>query len=162
MGNNQSRAQGIKRLHASGASHRDITWTLQCSHTTNADAIHFGMPSSPAIKRGRRLVITPEVSRYIETLPLMDARLSNSQIKAKVEERWPDLKVGKTSSRDARSNLGFKFRPPMIKQELSPEQRFQRYPFGLDMLAKDLDPVMIVFSDECRFVLGSDNLFNRK
>jgi hypothetical protein len=32
-------------------------------------------------------VITPEVSRYIETLFLMDARLSNAQIKAKVEER---------------------------------------------------------------------------
>jgi hypothetical protein len=50
----------------------------------------------------------------------MDAHLSNAQIKAKVEERWPDLKDGKTSICDARSNLGFKFRPPMIKQKLSP------------------------------------------
>jgi hypothetical protein len=44
----------------------------------------------------------------------------------------------------------------MIKQDLSPEQRFQRYQFGLDMLAKYFDPATIIFSDECRFVLGND------
>jgi hypothetical protein len=156
MGNSQSRVQGIEHLHASSASYRDIVRTLQCSHTTIADAIHSDMPPSPAIKRSRRPVITPEVSGDIETLSLMDARLSNAHIKAKVEERWPDLKVGKTSIRDARSNLGFKFRPPMIKQELSPEQQFQRHQFGLDMLAKDLDPATNVFSDERCFVLGID------
>jgi hypothetical protein len=47
----------------------------------------------------------------------------------------------------------------MIKQELSPEQRFQRHQFGLNVLAKDIDPAPIVFSDECRFVLGSDKLW---
>jgi hypothetical protein len=82
MGNSQSRAQGIKHFHASGASYRDIARTLQCSHTTIADVIHSDMPPSPAIKRGRRPVVMPEVSRYIETLSLMDARLSNAKIKA--------------------------------------------------------------------------------
>jgi hypothetical protein len=92
MGNSQSRAQGMKRPHAAGASYRDIARTLQCSHTTIADAIHSDVPPSPAIKRSRRRVITPEVSCYIETLSLMDACLSNVQIKAKVEVRWPNLK----------------------------------------------------------------------
>jgi hypothetical protein len=87
MANSQLRAQGIKRLHASGANDRNIARSLQCSHTTIADAIHSDMPPSPAIKRGRRPVITPEVFRYVETLSLMDAHLSNAQIKAKVEER---------------------------------------------------------------------------
>jgi hypothetical protein len=53
MESSQSRAQGIKRLHASGASYRDIARTIQCSHATIADAIHSNMPPSPAIKRGR-------------------------------------------------------------------------------------------------------------
>jgi transposase-like protein len=44
----------------------------------------------------------------------------------------------------------------MIKQDLSPEPRFQRHQFGLDVLAKNLDPSTIVFSDEFRFVLGID------
>jgi hypothetical protein len=78
MGNSQSRAQGIKRLHASGASYNIIGRTLQCSHTTIPDAIHSDMPPSPAIKRDRRPGITPKVSRYIKTLSLMDAGLSNA------------------------------------------------------------------------------------
>jgi hypothetical protein len=53
MENSQSPPQGIKRLHASGASSKDIAPTLQCSHTTIADAIHSDMPPSPAIKRDR-------------------------------------------------------------------------------------------------------------
>jgi hypothetical protein len=42
----------------------------------------------------------------------------------------------------------------MIKQHLSPEQRFHPHQFRLDMLAKNLDPATIVFSDEYCFVLG--------
>jgi hypothetical protein len=48
----------------------------------------------------------------------MDAGLSNAQIKAKVEERWRDLKVGKTSIRDAENA----FLPHRLT--LSPSKRF--------------------------------------
>jgi hypothetical protein len=83
----------------------------------------------------------------------MDTPVSSAQTRAKVQEWWPDLKVEKTT---IRSNLGFKFQSPMLKQDLSPEHRFQIYQFGLDAMAKNLDRRTIVFSDECRFVLGSD------
>jgi hypothetical protein len=64
----------------------DIARTLQCSHTTITDAIHSDMLRSPAIKRGRRPVITPEVSRYIEILSLMDARSSCCETSAELAD----------------------------------------------------------------------------
>jgi hypothetical protein len=138
MGNSHSRTQGIQRLHTSSATYRVIAVSFQCSHTAIARAIHSDIPSYPAIKRGRKKLITPEISRLGETLSLMDVLLSNAQIKAKVQERWPDLKIGKTSIRHPQSNHGFKFRLPMIKEHLLPEQRFQRHQFRLGMLARIL------------------------
>jgi hypothetical protein len=68
MGIIQSRVQGIQRLHASGASCRDVARTLQRSHTTIADAIHSDMPPSPAIKRGRRPMITRLTQIFVHSL----------------------------------------------------------------------------------------------
>jgi hypothetical protein len=79
----------------------------------------------------------------------------------KSKSGWADLKVWTTTIRDARSNLGFKFPPPMIKQNLSPEQRFQRYQFGFGMLVKNLDLATIIFSEECCLVLGRDKRWRR-
>jgi hypothetical protein len=94
-------------------------------------------------------------SLYRDIIPEGRA-FGNAQIEAKVQVRRPDLKAQKSIIRDARLNLEFKVRPPMVKPDLSPEQRFRRHQLGLDMLAKNLDPATIVFSDEYRFVLGSD------
>jgi hypothetical protein len=38
------------------------------------------------MKSGRKKIITPEISRDIEMLSLMDSLLTNDQIKAKVQE----------------------------------------------------------------------------
>jgi hypothetical protein len=68
---------------------------------------------------------------------------------------WTELNNGKhvriehlwtpyiTAIRTARVNLEFKFRPLMKKGDLSPEQRFQGHPFGIDMLAKNCDSAVI-------------------
>jgi hypothetical protein len=44
----------------------------------------------------------------------------------------------------------------MIKQDLSPEHGFQGHQLRLDMLAMNYDTATTIFSDECRFILGSD------
>jgi hypothetical protein len=59
----------------------------------------------------------------------MDSLLTNDQINAKVQERCPDLKISRNTIRDAWVNFGLKFRSPMIKQDFSREQRFQRHQF---------------------------------
>jgi hypothetical protein len=87
MGNSHSRAQDIQRLHTLGPIHRAIARSFQCRHTTIVDAIHSDMPPSPAVKRGRKKLITPGISRYTETLSLMDVLLFNAEIKTKMQER---------------------------------------------------------------------------
>jgi hypothetical protein len=149
MGAAQSRVRGIQRLHAAELRSKTIATERKCSYTTIAEALHSTDSKSPPVKRRRKKIIVPEISRCIETLSLMDSPLTNNQIKTKIQERRPDLEVSRNTIRDAWVNLGFKFRPPMIKQNLSPGQRFQCHQFGLDMLTKNLDPVAIVFSDEC-------------
>jgi hypothetical protein len=115
MGNTRPRTQGIQRLYESGASYRAIARSFQCIHTTMAHAIHSDMAPFPAISQGQKKLITREISRYIEILSMMDAILSNAQITAKVQERWADLKIGKTAIHGARS-----------KQDLPPEQRLRK------------------------------------
>jgi hypothetical protein len=68
----------------------------------------------------------------------MNSLLANDQIKAKVQERCPDLEVSRSTIRDVRVSFGFKCRPPIIKQDRLPEQKFQYHQFGLDMLAENL------------------------
>jgi hypothetical protein len=151
MGAAQSRVRGIQRLHTVGLSDKTIATELKCSYTTIAEAANSTGSESPHIKFGRKKIITPGISCYMETLSLMDLFLTNDQIKAKVQERWPDLEVSCNTIREAQVNLGFKFRPPMIKRPVT-----QCHQFELEMLAKNFDPATITFIDECRFILGSD------
>jgi hypothetical protein len=87
MGTAQSRVRGIQRLHTVELSYKTIATELKCSFTTIAEALHLTDSESPRIKHGRKKIITPEISRSIETLSLMDSTLANNQIKAKVQER---------------------------------------------------------------------------
>jgi hypothetical protein len=80
----------------------------------------------------------------------MNSLVTNDQIKTKVQERWPDLEISRNTIRDAQVNLGFKFRPPMIIQDVLPEQRFQRHQFGLDMVAKNCNP------EQSSFLMNAD------
>jgi hypothetical protein len=85
----------------------------------------------------------------------MDTRLTNMQIKATVQERWPYVRASATAIRDGRVVLGLRFGLPMIRQDLLQDQRFQRHQFGWDILVTNLHPAMILFSDQSRIVLGS-------
>jgi hypothetical protein len=129
----QSRARGIQGLHTAGLRYKTTATELKCSNMTFVIAIHSTDSESPAIKRGQTKMLMPDISYYIETLSLMDSLLTNDQIKAKVQERWPNPEVSCNMIREARMNLGFKFRSPMIKPDLSPEHRFQCHQFSLDI-----------------------------
>jgi hypothetical protein len=93
---------------------KTITTELKYSYTTVAEALDSTDSESPPIKRDEKKIITPEISRSIETLSLMDSLLTNDQIKVNVRGRWLDLEVSRNTIRDARLSLGFKFRPPMV------------------------------------------------
>jgi hypothetical protein len=74
-----------------------------------------------------------------------------------ITERWPNVKLSIASISLERERLGFHWRPPLHKQEVSIPQQFQRLQWCVDLRAMGLDPSKFVFSDESRFVLGDDH-----
>ena len=56
-----------------------------------------------------------------------------------------------------RKELGFNYKPPKIRQALNEQQIENRLKFAYSVLNSPLDYTRLVFSDESRFCLGSDN-----
>ena len=117
--------------------------------------------------RGRpRTAIVDEVSTFVETNLLADARISDFKMAGIVNKEF-GTHYDRTAICRMRNKLGFKWRPPFHIQRLSTVQIQQRIEFCRDMLSK-LDqaertgtPLNIVFSDESRFCLGPDNMWVR-
>jgi hypothetical protein len=146
--------QAIQDLLAAEQSYRAIRSRVRCSFSAISSAKR-GDPFIPK-KMGRPKKITEEISNYIEILSSIDASLTNGVIAAKIYDR-----LGKTLSEQSvsaeRIRLGFHWRPPLVKQELTAAQEHQRVQFAMDIAEMRIDPAAIIFSDEPRFVLGDDN-----
>jgi hypothetical protein len=78
MGSNQSRARDFQELRAHGWTYRDIASRAHCS----VQDISPKAGSAPDQKKiGRPKNITPDISRFIETVFCLDATLANIEIK---------------------------------------------------------------------------------
>jgi transposase len=62
--------------------------------------------------------VTNEISRYIEMLSLLDAILTDREIRMKIIERF-GLTIDESTVSTERQILGFHFRPPMAEQNLT-------------------------------------------
>jgi transposase len=154
MGQAQSRPQHIRELRAAGYTYRFIADRFKCSFR----AISSASQAQDAPKKiGRPRKITPEISSYIETLSCLDSALTNFEIANLVRSRWPTITLSESSVSAERIKLGFTWRPPLVKQELTSSQARQRLQFTSDLMAMGLNPLKIIFSDESRFVLGDDH-----
>jgi transposase len=118
---------------------------------------------------GRPLKATAEIRSFIETNWLADARISDDQMRIRVESRYGASLKRQTVCR-LRKELGFKWRPPMHVQVVDDQQRcsrvwgFQEYQRRRDPRLVNGDPRkigIVVFSDESRFCRGNDNRWVR-
>jgi hypothetical protein len=99
---------------------------------------------------GRPKWITAEVSSYIETLSSLDSTLTNFEIQNLIQSRWTSLKPSESSVSAERIKLGFIWRPPFVKQDLTVAQQQQRLQFASDLTALAINSTKITFSDESR------------
>jgi hypothetical protein len=99
---------------------------------------------------GRPKKITAEVSSYIETLSSLDSTLTNFEIRKLIQSRWTSLKLSESSVSAERIKLGFIWRPPFVKQDLTVAQQHQRVQFASNLTALAIDPTKIIFSGESR------------
>lgn len=112
--------------------------------------------------RGRPRRMTPEIRDYVETNTLLNARISNSQMANMVRMQFGQGFDPSTIAK-LRRELHFHYRKSLRIQQLTEEQKFQRFQFAKDMLKILDDPMYrdlpIIFSDESRFCLQADGFF---
>ena len=114
----------------------------------------------PPRQRGRPTVVTPEIRSFIETNSLADARTTDGCMCGMIENHF-GVKISRATVASTRSSLGFKFRPPMTRQILTPEQVDARQEFCCAIAGGDEVVPNLVFSDESRFEKAPDNSWRR-
>ena len=133
-----------------------------------ADKLGMSSKTISAIKRGetsprrpgRRSVLTDEHLSFIETNTLADATLSDGRMAEMIQQRF-NISVSRSTITRVRNELGFHYRPPRVKQELTEIQKKERVEFCHWALSNRDKIPCIVFSDESRFQLGPDNCWRR-
>jgi hypothetical protein len=154
MGTLQSRPQDIQDLRAASGTHRFIARRFKCSiRAISAASKGDGQPK----KLGGQKKINPAMSSYIETLACLDSSLTNREILMMFRLRWPRIPLSESLVSAERIQLGFTWRRPLVKQDLTIAQDHQRLRFANDLMAMAIDPTKIIFSDESRFVIGDDH-----
>lgn len=107
-------------------------------------------------KSGRSPKVTPEIRAFVEAETRQDGSVPDEVLAHKVSD-LTGVTLSHDTIRRVRHDLGFRYRPRMVVQELSEEQKRQRREFCRWILQQDgLDLSKIVFSDESRICEGPD------
>ena len=105
---------------------------------------------------GRPSKISQRISEYISLRTLQDSTLTNSSLVEEVEQKF-GISLSDCTIRRERLKHGFVFGPPLHSQLLTQKQIDKRIAFCRKILDEQSDIIpIIVFSNESRFVLGSD------
>jgi hypothetical protein len=90
--------------------------------------------------------ITPAVSSYIETLSFLNSSLTNREILIVVCSRWPTTPLSEFSVSAELIRLGFTWRHPLVRQDLTIAQEHQRLQFSNDLMAMAMDTMHLIAS----------------
>ena len=131
----------------------------QTRHELKNDFCYQARWNKPT-RPGRRSVLTDEHLSFIETNTLADATLSDGRMAVIIQQRF-NISVSRSRITRVRKELGFSYRPPLVKQELTVIQEKERVEFCHWALSNRDKIPCIVFSDESRFQLGPDNYWGR-
>ena len=157
MTDTDKRYTDIRKAISDGWTYSRIIQQYKCSPKTIYKLRTIeGMPPS----RGRPPVVTEEIKEFIETNSLEDARTSDSAMCTKIKDHF-GVTISRATVANARNNLGFKFRPPMTRQMLTPDQIDARQEFSEGIITGQEIAPNLVFSDESRFEKFPGNTWRR-
>lgn len=139
-----------------GFSYAQIKEKLHMSDKTIAKIARGGSYE----RAGRPKKLGKEQVDFIEMNSEANACLSDQQVADLVAERF-GIQVSDTTILRVRNELGFHYRPPKVKQLLTPAQKELRVAFCKYVLENKDSLPPIVFSDESRFSKGPDNRWRR-
>ena len=107
-------------------------------------------------KAGRPKKLSAEHVAFVEVNSETNACLTDQQLANMVQETF-NVSVSDTTILRTRAQLGFRFRPPKVKQALSACQKEARMTFCAWVVENRNSLPPIVFSDESRFCQEPDN-----
>ena len=111
----------------------------------------------PPKEIGRSKKITNEMITLIESETLQNPKASIDDIRSSLRQNFQGISLSVGTVSKIRSELRFHYKPPKIRQELSPIQIKKRLRFAHTVLASGFDLSNIIFSDEARICNGPDN-----
>ena len=97
---------------------------------------------------------TPATVASIQALVLANRRVSIPSLQQHLMRNGTQLSYGTINA--ILHELKFEFKPPKVRQQLTPAHVQARLRFGFSLIEADLLQFPILFSDESRFALGSD------
>lgn len=155
---NQTYEEAIIELYLQNFRPRKIRFRLGVGFTRIRNTINFyeenGTVPDPKCS-GRPSKSTEATLAAIEALTINNGTLSSYDISQKFKN--DNIELSTTSVWRYRHKLNFNFKPPKQRQALNQDQIKNRLIFSHSIVESNLDLSRIVFSDECRFCLGSDN-----
>lgn len=108
-----------------------------------------------ALKIGRPTKITSNIQDFIKIKSIQDCTTTNENIAKDIEKNF-NVKLSESSVGNTRKKLKFNYSPPRHMQKLTVAHQEARVEFCQKMLQQINVLESIAFSDESRFVLGSD------
>ena len=156
----ESNEEAIIRLHKSGVGPWRIHEITHIRYPRVKQTIQYYqmngcLPNSA--KPGRPSHLTNTTLAAITALTIENRFSSCYSISQLLLQQG--ILLSTTSVWRGRKNLQFNFKQPKIRQALNDEQQYYRLKFAHSMLCSDLNFQKIIFSDESRFCLGSDNIY---
>jgi hypothetical protein len=120
-------------MHCSRRKVSQVVNAMRHPNYQESRHIHF-----PQVEQGAPNKVPNKISRYIETLSLLDATLTHCEIRTKIIGRF-DVTIGESTVSSERQNLRFHFRRPMVEENLTWLQRHCRLQFALDIVRIVMD-----------------------
>lgn len=148
----------IIESHLAGKTQDQIAAQCHCGKTRVNTTIRLykqtgNIPKAQNI--GRPTKITPQIIEFVRIRTIQDCETTNLQIANEILRNY-NIKISEMSIATLRRELKFNFSPPRHEQKLTPEHIRRRMDFCQKMLGQINVLSKIAFSDESRFVLGSD------
>ena len=160
MSEEQARVKMCKHMLAQGIPQREICRLLNMSASTISRIKKSGDEPFCIGKRGRKKVVSQEMRDFIEANLSVDAMITDGQMAHLVGERF-GMTISDTTVCRVRNELGFRYRPPKIRQVLTEDQVSLRLEFCRWVLEHQDAMKNLIFSDESRFTRGPDCTWRR-
>ena len=159
MKSSETREEAIIRLYLQNHTKYQIQKATGIRYATITRTIEYfqqnGTIPDP-LERGRPAITKLNGTLCTITMLTLQNRTASCNFIAD-QMKSQNITISGTSVWRMKKELKFDYRPPKFRQILSDQQKENRVKFAYSFIDNNLDPELVIFSDESRFCLTPDN-----